>query len=264
MSVKRSAAELVRPDPARELSFIAFLENRLRTTPPKQKGLRTRERLRIATARALASNGYHALRVTDITSEAGVAEGSFYVYFKDKTEAALDVLTELLEEFLITEVGLAASPGSPFDAIRRANRYWLAFCRANQGLMRGVLQVGDELPKFAKLVQQSNHHWYSHVAASVVKHHPAGAVSGEGALLAAYLLGTMMDEIARKLIVYQDRKFVMLLTTLRADDDALADAASVLWMRSLYPGWPMEGELPHAAELLRNWPAPASRRSPRN
>jgi len=61
------------------------------------------------------------------------------------------VLTELLEEFLITEVGLAASPGSPFDAIRRANRYWLAFCRANQGLMRGVLQVGDELPKFAKL-----------------------------------------------------------------------------------------------------------------
>ena len=120
--------------------------------------------------------------------------------------------------------------------------------------MRGVLQVGDELPRFARLVQQSNHRWYSHVAASVVKHHPAGAVSTEGALLAAYLLGTMMDEVARKLIVYQDRKFMLLLDSLGANDDALADAASVLWMRALYPGWPMEGELPRAAELLRNWP----------
>ena len=119
MSGKRSAGGSLDAAPARELSFIAFLEHRLRTTPPKQKGLRTRERLRIATARALASNGYHALRVTDITSEAGVAEGSFYVYFKDKTEAALDVLTELLEEFLITEVGLAASPGSPQAKPRR-------------------------------------------------------------------------------------------------------------------------------------------------
>ena len=263
MSARR-AASVSGGAAASRLSFIDFLDHRLRTTPPRQKGLRTRERLRIATARVLDSKGYHALRVTDIAAEAGVAEGSFYVYFKDKTEAALDVLTELLEEFLIQDVGLGTASESPFAAIRHANRRWLAFCRANQGLMRGVLQVGDELPRFAKLVQQSNHHWYTHVAASVVKHHPAGSVSAEGALLASYLLGTMMDEIARKLIVYQDRKFVMLLASLRADDDALADAASVLWMRALYPGWPLEGDLPHAAELLRNWPMPGGKRSAQN
>jgi TetR/AcrR family transcriptional regulator, transcriptional repressor for nem operon len=262
MSARRRAAHSERASAVR-LSFIDFLEHRLETTPPKQKGLRTRERLRIATARVLDSKGYHALRVSDITREAGVAEGSFYIYFKDKTEAALDVLTELLEEFTIQEVGLATA-GSPFAAIRRANRHWFAFCRANQGLMRGLLQVGDELPTFAKLVQQSNHHWHLHVAASVVKHHPAGSVSSEGALLAAYLLGAMMDEIARKLIVYQDRKFTMLLASLRADDDALADAASVLWMRALYPGWALEGDLPHAAELLRNWPVPGGKRSGKN
>ena len=52
----------------------------------------------------------------------------------------------------------------------------------------------------------------------------------------------------------------MLLASLEASDDALADAASVLWMRALYPGWPMEGELPHAAQLLRDWPAPPRKR----
>jgi TetR/AcrR family transcriptional repressor of nem operon len=237
------------------LSFITHLERRLQVSPPKQKGLRTRERLRIATAKVMEQKGYHALRVTDVTSEAGVAEGSFYVYFKDKTDAALDVLTELLEGFLFGQVGVNPAASNPFEAIQRSNRRWLALCRANQGLMRGVLQVGDEQSEFARLVQRSNNRWYSHIASSVVKHHPKGAVNPEGALLAAYLLGSMMDEIARKLIVYREDKFLALLTNLNADDDALADAASVLWARALYPGLSIEGPLTRAADLLRDWPA---------
>ena len=82
------------------LSFIEHLEEQLRTAPPKQKGLRTRQRLKIATARILERDGYHAMRVSDITARARLAEGSFYVYFKDKTDAALIVLSELLEGFL--------------------------------------------------------------------------------------------------------------------------------------------------------------------
>ena len=132
MSAKRTTAKRAAAA-SQPLSFIGFLEKRLKASPPKQKGHRTRERLRIATARVLDGKGYHGLRVADITTAAGVAEGSFYVYFKDKTEAALDVLTELLEEFMLEEVGLAAVAESPFESIRRANRHWLAFCRVNQG-----------------------------------------------------------------------------------------------------------------------------------
>lgn len=238
-----------------ELSFVTWLERRLAEQPPKQKGQRTRERLRIATAKVLAEKGYHGLRVTDVTEAAGVAEGSFYVYFKDKTDAALDVLTSLLEDFYALHLNAPAETDSAFEAIRVANRRWLQLCRANPGLIRCVLQLGDEIPEFSRLVHRTNRDWYSRVASSVVRRYPAGAVAYEAALLAAYLLGAMMDEVTRKLIVYPDESLLELLGKLGETDEVLVDAASVLWMRCLYPGALSEAELPGsaAAQLLWRW-----------
>ena len=51
--------------PTMTLSFIEYLENNLRENPPKQRGVRTRERLKIAASKALEEKGYHALRVAD-------------------------------------------------------------------------------------------------------------------------------------------------------------------------------------------------------
>ena len=106
------------------LSFIEHLEQQLRESPPKQKGLRTRQRLKIATAKILARDGYHAMRVSDISARARLAEGSFYVYFKDKTDAALTVLRELQEEFLDLEVRTRSGERTPFDV--RTQTWWRA------------------------------------------------------------------------------------------------------------------------------------------
>src|SRR5690349_16262000 len=76
------------------LSFVDYLETKLRDDAPAQKGARTKERLKIATARMLEENGYHVMRVADITQNAKVAEGSFYVYFDDKKDASLTVLAQ--------------------------------------------------------------------------------------------------------------------------------------------------------------------------
>jgi TetR/AcrR family transcriptional regulator, transcriptional repressor for nem operon len=81
------------------LSYIAYLEDKLATDPPKKKGLRTRERLKIATAKILSQRGYHAMRAVDITDAAGVAESLFYTYFNDKLEITLLVLGSMMEDF---------------------------------------------------------------------------------------------------------------------------------------------------------------------
>ena len=152
------------------LSFVQYLETRLRDHAPPSKGERTRERLKIATAKMLQDRGYHVMRVTDITQAAKVAEGSFYVYFDDKKDASLAVLGEFLKEF----IDLRAPPEQvkvPFNSARAANRRWLALCRANAGLMRCLLQVGDEDPDFARLVHRTNHEWYERLARSVRPNH---------------------------------------------------------------------------------------------
>src|SRR5690625_6033061 len=41
-----------------------------------------------------AKKGYHATKVSDIVREAGVAQGTFYWYFKSKEEIALRIIEE--------------------------------------------------------------------------------------------------------------------------------------------------------------------------
>lgn len=235
------------------LSFIDYLETGLREAPPKQKGLRTRERLKIATAKVLEEKGYHAMRVSDVTECAGVAEGSFYVYFKDKTEASLTVLTSLLEDFFKLHLD-GAPERTPFDSIRYANRQWIAVSRANAGLMRCIFQLGDQEPEFARLSQGANRTWYERVANSISrKQH---GLAERPALLLAYMLGAMMDELVRKLIVYPDPYFHIVLEELKAGDETVADAASLIWLRVLHPDAPRPTKLPAAASTLANWILP--------
>jgi len=230
------------------LSFIEHLETALREAPPKQKGQRTRERLKIATARVLEQKGYHSMRVSDVSEAAEVAEGSFYVYFNDKTDAALTVLTEFLEGFVNLDAG--AKGGEPFESIRTANRRWFSVCRANAGLMRCILQLGDEEPEFARLSQRSNRIWSERVARGARAHSAAGAAP---ARLAAYMLGGMVDEMVRKLLIYPDPEFHALLKELGADDNAVADAASVVWLKIFHPGLAAPDDLPSAAAGLAEW-----------
>jgi AcrR family transcriptional regulator len=237
------------------LSFIEHLERNLAENPPKLRGARTRERLKIAAAKALEEKGYHALRVADVTAGAKVAEGSFYVYFTDKTDVALSVLTELLEEFFKLDAK-ATADRSPFEAIRQTNRRWLAVCRANAGLMRCILQLGDEEPELSRLSRRTNRIWYERVARSL-KRRKASVGTGP-ALFALYLLGGMMDELVRKLIIYPDPEFHALLQEMDADDDAIADAASVLWLHIFHPEESPPADLPAAAANLAKWMAPVA------
>lgn len=254
MTSSRKTPGAPHPKPDRKLSFIAYLERRLATDPPAQKGQRTRERLKISTAKVLSERGYHALRVADVTEAAGVAEGSFYVYFRDKTDASVAVLTSYLEEFSSQFMPGSGQP-SAYLAMQFSNRAWIRLCRANMGLVRCILQLGDEIPAFAELTARTNHDWYRRVASSVVHHYPAGAADERAVLLAVYLLGSMMDELTRKFLVYPQRQLLELLRALRLDDDGLADAATVLWMRCLYPAAPLPADISEAARLFANWPA---------
>lgn len=61
------------------------------------------EKLRQGASKLFVEEGYHNTRPQDIAREAGVANGTFYLHFRDKKEAFLDFAEQsqarLLEEF---------------------------------------------------------------------------------------------------------------------------------------------------------------------
>ncbi|MBL8678276.1 MAG: TetR/AcrR family transcriptional regulator [Myxococcales bacterium] len=66
------------------------------TRPPVDKSERRGDLLRAA-RRVFATQGYHEAKVDDIAAQAGVAKGTFYLYFKDKRSVFVELLGALFE-----------------------------------------------------------------------------------------------------------------------------------------------------------------------
>lgn len=91
----------------------------------------TRQKLMSAARQLFAARGYHATRPQDIAREAGVAIGTFYLYFSDKwaifkafTEEVYVELRQLLDEALVD------SPPLPLR-FQRALHIILAYAERN-------------------------------------------------------------------------------------------------------------------------------------
>ncbi len=98
-----------------------------------------------------STKGYHNTKVSDIVREAGVAQGTFYLYFDSKT----DLFTALLDEFIdmITEavsavnidMGAIDTPAQFAARIRTAVERILVVTRDNAALARLVIREGSSL-----------------------------------------------------------------------------------------------------------------------
>jgi TetR/AcrR family transcriptional regulator, transcriptional repressor for nem operon len=233
---------------SRFLRYADYLEHQIANAPKRTKGARTKDALKLGAIRVLDDVGYHAMRVSDICEAAGVALATFYLYFTNKSDITLQVLSEYLEQGMGM---LAARDGArtAFDSIRGANLRWLQGIRANAGLSRCITQLGDEEPGFRELAHRINRQWYERIAQSFVRRFP-GPVSEDVVLLAAYSLGAMMDEMARKLVVYPDPALLTLVGKIAPSDGEIADFLTVLWYRALYGAAPSEANLGPAARAI--------------
>jgi AcrR family transcriptional regulator len=234
-------------DPADFLRHADRLQHQLANAPKRTKGERTKDALKLGAIRVLDDVGYHAMRVSDICDAAGVGLATFYLYFENKSDITLQVLSEYLEQGM-GQMAVRGAP-TPFAAIRGANLRWLAGIRANAGLSRCITQLGDEEPGFRELAHRINRQWYERIAVSFVRRYP-GAVSQDVALLAAYSLGAMMDEMARKLVVSPDPALLDLVGKIAPSDEEIVDFLTVLWYRALHGGSPDEAGLAGAAKAL--------------
>jgi len=98
-----------------------------------------RARLLDAARRVFGQKGYHPATVDDITREAGVAKGTFYLYFPEKPA----IFYELMESFfdMVTGVGLSVrsevtTREQYFDRVEDAARRMGRLFQENRDLVR--------------------------------------------------------------------------------------------------------------------------------
>ena len=222
------------------LNFVERMATRLEEMPPARKSERTRETLKVAAARALEKRGYSQLRAIDISLEAGMSEGIFYKYFKDRNEICHEVLGEFMHYVPMQrhafDIGMA---DSPFSAILRANIAWFSCARANSQLIRCVFQFQDSESSFAGRSQRVFREWHDVTLRKVLDHYPEGAADRDTIEILLYALGGMIDEMTRLLWVNPNRSLLHLLERNSITDEDLAEVMTVIWHRMIYPAIPL-------------------------
>jgi AcrR family transcriptional regulator len=79
-----------------------------------------REQVLACAVRVFSRRGYHATTVSDIIDEAGVARGTFYLYFKSKRAIFDELLDDFLKRILgeIRRVDLSPGAAPPLEQMR--------------------------------------------------------------------------------------------------------------------------------------------------
>ncbi len=210
------------------------------------KGERTRARLKWAAREVLGERGYRAARIADITRAAGLSQGAFYPYFKNKREIALDVLKDVIEEGRTAMTSLPHSD-DPFEQIHAPTRAYVHFLFAHAPLVRVLLQAADEDEVFAALWQRTGYSWLAQVAEAIEHHCGSPGVDESTRLFVAYAMNWMVDGFLHSLLGRRDPHQEAAVQS----SEQLAEALSVLWFRAVYARNPEPERLTCTHDILR-------------
>lgn len=122
------------------------------TQPSTARGQQTRQKLLESAEAVFGEKGYDRASITEITQRAGVAQGTFYVYFSDKKAIFVELVQELSHR-LRREIAEAVSGLSDRIEIERTGfRTFFTFIHKHRNLYKIVRQ--------AEFVDEELFRWY--------------------------------------------------------------------------------------------------------
>ena len=197
------------------------------------KGQRTAQQIRIAACTLLQTEALHDLTVTAICKAAGVANGTFYLYFPDQTQ----LLNDLLQGFarFLQASMIRASHATPEQSIHAATRAYGMLFEQNPGLMKCLVHHLDQFAPAREVFHALNRDWIETVVAAtqrrLIREGRGDAISGAELRRRAYALGGMTDQYFSSLYLSREAGLV----AISHDHEAVIDTLTTIWERGLEP-----------------------------
>lgn len=113
-------------------------------SPSTARGEATRQKVLEAAEQVFGEKGYHGASVTEITRAAGVAQGTFYLYFRGKKEIFLDLVDALGDRLRSLTIDASSRAQSYADAQGLGFSAFFGFCRTNRHIYR-IIQECDRV-----------------------------------------------------------------------------------------------------------------------
>jgi len=157
------------------VSESSLSARRGRRQAPRPRGDK-RQRIVDAAVKVFAKRGFHATRVSDIASAAGVADGTIYLYFKSKDALLVSLFeshVDRLLAFLEKELPRAASPS---EKLKRIVEVQLGLLEGERDLAEVVTVILRQSTKLMKQYAAPKFNAYLDAIAGVVAE---GQATGE-------------------------------------------------------------------------------------
>lgn len=228
------------------IRFATYLEAMAAEIRATRSGEKSRLKLFAAAARLLESVVYRDLNVEDISAEAELAKGTFYVYFDSKEQ----FLQELLGQYVAFEGQTFPAPvgaETAFAGVRRFVGWYAQTFESNVGLLRCLVQLSSTDEGAHALWQARNSAVVERAFGDLMRrlgHPPADP----GLLrLALRTAGGMLDQSLFTRYGLQASPGAELR---RVDFDTLVELLSLLLHRAVYAADPPRHEIARVSALI--------------
>ncbi|MDB5988440.1 MAG: TetR/AcrR family transcriptional regulator [Nevskia sp.] len=109
--------------------------------PVTARGEATRRKLLNAAETEFGAKGFHSASVSSITTQAGVGQGTFYLYFRSKEEIFANLVGEIGQHLRQTIARVEIQVSDRMDIERRSLEAFLGFAQEHPGLYRIVQEA---------------------------------------------------------------------------------------------------------------------------
>jgi len=210
------------------------------------RGERARAGLKEAALVVLERDGYHKMRIADVTSEAGVAQGLFYHYFSDLKSLTLEVLTDFaLASNDPLQVEKNVPRGDWYARIYAHNLLVVRSYAKHPGVMRCLLQLADEDQAFSGMLRENYRNQLMWLVELMPKLFPQVRFRKHQALMVVYSLAGIGEGLMREYFINESN-------TLRAAEltvEQFAELLSTMFYRALFLRHPDEKQLKYTRNL---------------
>lgn len=210
------------------------------------RGEKARAKLKKAALVVLERDGYHKMRIADVTREAGVAQGLFYHYFPDLKSLTVEVLTDFARASHDPErVEKGVEPGDWYGRIYAHNLVVVRSYARRPGVMRCLLQLADEDPEFGALLRDNYRAQLMWLVEQMPRLFPEAMFRQHQALMVVYALAGIGEGLMREYFINHSQ-------TLRAADldaEAFAELLTTMFYRALFLEHPDTDKLNYTRNL---------------
>lgn len=193
----------------------------------RARAVETQQHLVDAARRVFSERGYRAASVAAITEAASTAHGTFYLYFRNKEDAFLQLLASGMDElYRATLPALDPQRPDAEPAVREGVSALVTVAARERGLVRALLEALVESPAVAARWAEARAPFVEAVAARLRARQERGEVRSIDADLAAASLCGMVEWT-----VFTSAAFEVPCPL--EDPSALVDVLASLWERAV-------------------------------